>query len=221
MWIKEKKKTIQVWNAGRKWDINNLKTNPDEIEVTWLSSWAKSRKETAQVIAKMNEVKLMNWITWGRKRKYTPNQLLDKINEYFMINMIFREVYDDSWKVIDVVFDRMRAMSVFWLCNHLEISYSSFREMASTSKYWLICLQAKQKIMDQYIVGWLEGQFDSKVASVIVNMQMQNERIEAGLQEEKNKWNLFQKIEVNIVTKDWEVQKKVDPIKVITVPPKS
>jgi len=211
---------IQVW--WRKWDIKNLKTRSDDIKV-WskLTIWVKTRKETAVRIAAMNEVKLLKWITWWRKRKYTPQQLLDKINEYFLSNMIFEEVLGwESWvEVIDYKFQRMRATSIFWLCNYLEISYSSFREMSSTKKYGEICLQAKQKIMDHYIVWWLEWEFDSKVASVIVNMQMQNERIEEGLNDGST--NLFQKIEINVVWRDWETQQKIDPIKIITVNPKS
>ena len=81
---KPKKKTIQI--GWRKWNINNLKTDPDELNVTWLSAWATSRKQTAEIIAKMNEAKLMAWITWWRKRKYKPSELLEKINEYFVYN---------------------------------------------------------------------------------------------------------------------------------------
>lgn len=208
---------IQTW--GRKWNINNLKTNPDDLKIKNNASWSSLYSETAIRIAAMNKAKLMQWITGWRKRKYTPEELLNKINEYFTLNMIFEEVYDgQNWEVIDYKFQRMKAMSIFWLCNHLEISYSSFREMASTKKYWEICLQAKQKIMDHYIVWWLEWEFDSKVASIIVNMQMQNERIEEGLREGDN--NFFQKIEINVITKDWEEKKKIDPIKIINIDPK-
>lgn len=212
--IKWKKKTIQIW--WRKWDIKNLKTNSNDINM-WseLASWVKTRLEGKERIAKMNLVKLQNWITWWRKRKYSVKDLLQKCNDYFHSNILFEEIYDDEMNIIDVEFKRMKAMSVFWLCNFLEISYSSFREMSSTKEYWQICLQAKQKIMDHYIVWWLEWEFDSKVASVIVNMQMQNERIQEWLDLEDWKTNLFQKIEINVITKDWE--KKIDPIKIIEV----
>lgn len=228
----KKWKKIQVWWKG-KWDIKkNLKRDSSEIKVKanpkTSAVWVKSRKDIAEAVAAMNEVKWMKWITWWRKRKYTPQALLDKINEYFLSNAMFEEVYkldpkwrvlkDDDWmplEIIDYHFIWMKAMSIYWLCNHLEISYWSFREMSSTKDYWHICLQAKQRIMDDYVTWGLTWKYDSRVSSAIINMQLQNERIEEWLQDESP---LFQKIEVNIVTKDWQEQKKkIDPIKIITV----
>lgn len=209
---------IQLWKAGYKWNIHqNLKTNPDDLK---LSDPTNPRAELIKdKIALMNMSKLMKWITWWRKRKYTPEELIEKVNEYFLMNMIFETQYDNHGNKIWEVFTRMRWMSIYWLCNHLEISYSSWRELSSTQKYGNICLQAKQKIMDAYIVWWLEWHYDSRVSSVIVNMQMQNERIEAWLKEwEDWKQNLFQNFQINVVVKNDEQLKKLEePINIVKV----
>ena len=207
----------KIWHVKRKW-TKNIKTDPKDIKSVNLGNWNKTLNENALKVARMNQAKVEKWITWGRKRKYTPENLLKKINEYFVSNMLFEEILDKDMNIIDYKYIRMRAMSIYWLCNHLEISYWTFRDMSIDKKYTTICLQAKQKIMDAYIVWGLEWELDSRVSSIIINMQMQNERIEEWLSDWSS--NLFQKIEVNIVTKDWEIKKKIDPVKIINVKPK-
>ena len=199
-------------------DPKNIKITASSIERT-NDPTIINPEAMAKRIAKMNLVKLQKWITAGRKRKYSPQELLKKINEYFFMNMIFEEVIDQkTWKVVDYKYKRMKATSIYWLCNFLEITYNLFKQMSLDEKYTAICLQAKQKIMDNYIVGWLEWEYNPRVSSIIVNMQMQNDRIVEWLEysEEKSNQNLFQNIQINVLTKKWEEEtRKIEPIKII------